>query len=398
VAERRHIHLDAVGGIAGDMFVAAVLDALPELRERVLADAASALPSSLGTPGLEPGSSCGLAVLRFGLTGAEAADATHSHAGPSLFPEMVAHIEKAHLHHGTAEQAVAILRILAEAEGRIHGVPIDDVHFHELSDWDSLMDVVAAGSIAAALAGAVWSISDLPRGGGLVQTQHGKLPVPAPATALILEGFIWRDDGVKGERVTPTGAAILRHLVNGTRNPAAARLSATGMGAGTRELPELPNILRALVFDSVPGKNGDIVAVMSFDLDDMSGEEIATAMDHLRRADGVLDVTIGQRIGKKGRPVQDVRVLLQPGAMAAVQQLCFTETSTIGLRWRFEERAVLERELDVKTIDGRSVGVKRVKRPTGGASAKAESDDVAELHGLARRRHIRARAEQEGET
>ena len=125
-------------------------------------------------------------------------------------------------------------------------MPVDEVHFHEIGDWDSLMDVMAAGSIAAALEGARWSVSALPRGGGLVRTRHGLLPVPAPATARLLDGFTWRDDGIGGERVTPTGAAILRHLVGAAAaRGVVGRLQGTGTGAGTRELPGQPNILRA---------------------------------------------------------------------------------------------------------------------------------------------------------
>ena len=129
------------------------------------------------------------------------------------FPEIARLISSAKLHPGTADQAIAILRRLAEAESRMHRVPVDEVHFHEIADWDSLMDVVAAGSIAAALAQCSWSVSDLPRGDGLVRTRHGLLPIPAPATVELLRGFRWRDDGVGGERVTPTGAAIVAHLV-----------------------------------------------------------------------------------------------------------------------------------------------------------------------------------------
>ena len=157
MGEDRHIHLDAVGGAAGDMFVAAILDALPALRGRVLSDAAAVLPAGLGTPGLKAGSSGGLAACRFGLGDAAPAAAMQGHAAPRRFPEMVDHIARAGLSEGSADQAIAVLRILAEAEGRIHGVPIEEVHFHELSDWDSLMDVAAAGSITAALAGATSS-------------------------------------------------------------------------------------------------------------------------------------------------------------------------------------------------------------------------------------------------
>ena len=168
---------------------------------------------------------------------------------------MVGRIRTAALADGSAEQAVAILTLIAEVEATIHQVPIEDVHFHEIADWDSLLDVVAAGSIAAALPAARWTVSPLPRGGGLVKTRHGLLPVPAPATAALLTGFAWRDDGVGGERVTPTGAAILRHLVGpdgsgfGNGSSHAGRLVSIGTGAGTRTLPGIPNVLRALVFE-----------------------------------------------------------------------------------------------------------------------------------------------------
>src|SRR5271166_6404046 len=229
------IHLDAVGGIAGDMFVAAMLDALPDLKATVLADAAAALPAGVGSPELVETTSGGLRALRFGLSGrdelAERGDAhsDHHHAGDGHrdervlarnkdgsrtggFRDMASRIRSASLSPGAADQAVAILTLIAEA--------------------DSLVDVVAAGSIAAALSRARWTVSALPLGGGLVSAQHGLLPVPAPATVALLTGFDWRDDGVGGERVTPTGAAILKRLVGRPRETrASGRIKAAGYGA-----------------------------------------------------------------------------------------------------------------------------------------------------------------------
>jgi uncharacterized protein (TIGR00299 family) protein len=392
--EARHIHLDAVGGVAGDMFVAAMLDALPELRDRVLADIAAVLPAEAGAPFLREGMSGGLAVLRFGLLEAHAHHDHHRHAG---FPDLVSRIEAAPLSAGTAEQAIAILRVLGEAEARMHRVPLDQVHFHEIADWDSLMDVVASGSIAAALDGASWSVSDLPRGSGRARTQHGILPVPAPATAEILRGFRWMEDGVPGERVTPTGAAVLRHLVGDAGQAAiAGTLAATGMGAGTRDLPGMPNILRALVFERAAETDAECVAVLCFDIDDMTGEEIGVALDHLRAADGVLDVSVGTRVGKKGRPLQDVRVLARPDALARVRDLCFRETSTLGLRWRLEARPSLRRRTEIVPTDEGEVRLKYAARPGGGGTVKAESDDLARVPGLAERRRLRAHAERGG--
>lgn len=441
-ASIHHVHLDAVGGVAGDMFVAALLDALPALRARVFADLAAVLPPACGEARLSEGTSGGIAVRRFALVDPGEAAPAHSHdhghphhehhehhehehhdhpdhhdhahpdqgghehfhaapamqAPPVRFPEIVQRIESAALHPGTAAQAVAILRRLAEAESRMHGVPIEAVHFHEIADWDSLMDVVAAGSIAAALAPCRWSVSALPRGAGLVRTRHGLLPVPAPATAAILHGFEWRDDGVGGERVTPTGAAIVAHLVGSAEAaPARGVLLASGSGAGTRELPGMPNLLRALVFaparQATSAAGDDAVIVVGFDIDDMSGEEIGIAADRLRAAEGVIDLTLGQRQGKKGRPMHDFRLLVKPAAFAAVCDLCFVETTTIGLRWRSERRICLPRSAEAVTVGGRSVARKRTERPGGEVTLKVESDELARLDGLAARRELKQQGE-----
>ena len=406
-----HIHLDAVGGLAGDMFVAALLDAVPDLRQRVFADLAAAMPADCGQPTLSEGLSGGIAVRRFALVedgvathahhhdhdDADGGHDHHHHDHPVHFPDIARRIEGARLHRGTADQAIAILRRLAEAEGRMHGVAIEAVHFHEIADWDSLMDIVAAGSIAAALAPCTWSVSELPRGDGLVRTRHGLLPVPAPATAAILRGFRWRDDGIGGERVTPTGAAILAHLVRDENaRPASGLLSATGTGAGTRELSGMPNILRALVFaQSGAAEENDEVTVVSFDIDDMSGEELAIAADRLRGADGVIDLTLATRQGKKGRPMSDFRLLLKPAAFAAIAKLCFVETTTIGLRWRNERRICLQRSQETLAVAGERLSRKRTQRPDGLASLKVESDDIARFAGLAARRRMKQLGEDE---
>jgi pyridinium-3,5-bisthiocarboxylic acid mononucleotide nickel chelatase len=415
MAQRSHIHLDAVGGVAGDMFVAALLDACPDLQARVFSDVQAVVPVHCGMPRLDEGESGGIAVRRFGLNGPAAQSHAHGDRDSGTihgtsYADLVQRISSAPLAAGTGRHAIGILTRLAEAESRLHRVPMEEVHFHELADWDSLMDVVAAGSIAAALAPSTWSVSDLPLGRGLVQTRHGLLPVPAPATAELLRGFRWRDDGIGGERVTPTGGAILAYLVGPEARPAAgAALTVVGIGAGTRRLDGMPNILRALVFelpevadadgdaDGPAGAYHDEVIVLSFDIDDMTGEEIGVAADRLRAAEGVLDLSVGARQGKKGRPSADFRLLIRPTALESVGRLCFLETSTIGLRWRREQRRCLARQSETIECGGGQLLRKRSLRPDGTASFKLESDAVAPLAGLAARRRLKSRGERGSE-
>jgi pyridinium-3,5-bisthiocarboxylic acid mononucleotide nickel chelatase len=392
-----NIHLDAVGGIAGDMFVAALLDAFPDLQSRVLADAQTVLPAGYAGQLKETRSGI-LRGLGFGL-----ADACHRHGddhqqGAGSFLDMVKRIRSAALTDGSAQQAIAILTLIAGVEAEIHQVPVEDVHFHEIADWDSLVDVVAAGSIAAALPMARWTVSPLPLGAGLVKTQHGLLPVPAPATAALLTGFAWRDDGVGGERVTPTGASILRHLVGpgGSGSLVGGKLVATGTGVGTRSLPGIPNVLRVLVFEAEPvPARCELITILSFEIDDMTGEEIAVAADRLRTVEGVRDLTIGIVHGKKGRLMQSFRLLVRPDQADAVIERCFLETSTIGLRVAEQHRMMLPRRLARAEVDGIDVGIKTVER-SGAATTKAESDDLAAAaaDSLEARRRLKRLAEQ----
>lgn len=393
------IHLDAVGGAAGDMFVACMLDAFPELIGSVLEQIVAILPKGAGRPLLEEGSSGGIRAMRFGLEASEpeSHSTAHGHQGvaaEAMFPAMVRLIESAAIGEETKRHAVAILTRLAEAEAHIHCVPIDQVHFHEIADWDSLMDVVAAGAIIAALGSVQWSVSALPMGAGLVKTQHGLLPVPAPATTQLLHGFTLRDDGVPGERVTPTGAAILAHLVDPSNQiapRATGTLIKTGIGAGTRHMKGLPNILRALVFVHSDDADRDDVDVIEFEVDDMTGEEIGIALDRLRKTSGVLDATTALRMGKKGRPMTEFRLLCTQGNGHAVAEACFHQTSTIGLRIRSETRLVLPRE---QSIAG-DTRFKAVKRPNGNLTRKAESDDLERLDTLFDRRRAAALLEHE---
>ncbi|MCJ2135289.1 LarC family nickel insertion protein [Methylobacterium sp. J-026] len=426
-----HIHLDALGGVAGDMFAAALLDAFPEHLEGVrasvrAADAGIACAVQAHNDGIlrglrfavsAPGADRAPAPHRHDHGGhdhAEHAHAGHTHAGHAHthhdhghdhgddgphghrpWSEIRAALTAAELAPAVRAHALAIFGHLAEAEARVHGLAVEAVAFHEVGAVDSIADIVAAAHLIAALEARSWSVSALPLGSGRVKTQHGPLPVPAPATTLLLEGFSTLDDGVPGERVTPTGAAILRHLCGDAPGRGRPRgiLGRTGIGFGTKVLPGLSNCLRALVLedDAAAGSRRDL-AVIAFEVDDQSGEDLALGLDRLRAEPGMLDVVQAPVIGKKGRMMAHIQALVRPDSLEAAIEACFRETTTIGLRYHRVEGAVLDR--DARTVEqgGRPVRVKVVDRP-GGRTAKAEADDAQDQAGHAARATLRREAE-----
>ncbi len=381
-----HVHLDPLGGVAGDMFAAALLDAFPDL-EAPLADA-------LAGSGAPPGVTLRHLPHRdHALAGSRVRLETRATAPPpsGSFAAISERLAGSDLAAPVRDRAGAIYALLAGAEARVHGVPVAEVHFHELADWDSYLDVVAAAWLVERLGAPSWSTSPLPLGRGRVASAHGTLPVPAPATALLLEGLPVVDDGIPGERVTPTGAAILRHLAPSSRMPGPLSILATGQGFGTRILDGgVPNLLRVIAFAPAKDDGADSrVGVVRFEVDDQTGEDLATGLDRLRALAPVRDVCQWPVLGKKGRLAAAVQVLCDPGAINAVADACLAETSTIGLRWRVEARRVLPRE----AVAAGPVGAKRVRRPDGSATLKADADALADAGGYAARAALRREVE-----
>ncbi len=383
------IHLDPLGGIAGDMFVAALLDLRPELEP--------GLQQALAHAPLLDGVTCevvshGDGVLAGRRFLVRRDDADHGHAA---WRDIRTALTRAPLDDGTRDHAIAIFTHLAEAEARVHATSPDAVHFHEVGAWDSIADIVAAAWLIGQLAAARWTIGALPLGGGRITTAHGLLPVPAPATALLLEGFPTIDDGIAGERVTPTGAAIVRHLCDPQASPRRARrLTGSAHGFGTRTLPGISNCLRVLAFETEAptAPAADRVVVLECEIDDQTGEDLALAADRLRTLDGVLDVIQAPVFGKKGRLMTHLRVLAAETAEDAAVAAIFHETTTLGLRRSLVERTILGRETVSVDAGGRTVRVKRADRP-GGRTAKVETDDLADIAGAKARKRLRRRGE-----
>jgi pyridinium-3,5-bisthiocarboxylic acid mononucleotide nickel chelatase len=380
------IHLDPVGGLAGDMFIAAMLDAWPE-RETAMVGAiqAAGLPTGIALE-LLPHTDHALSGRRFVVTNGAPIDA-HSTTPWRTIRER---LSAADMPGATAARATDIFARLAAAEASVHGVAIDDVTFHEVGAWDSIADIVGAAFLIDTCGAVRWTAAALPLGSGRVASAHGDLPVPAPATAALLEGFMTIEDGIGGERITPTGAAIIAHLApDQTITQPAAWLLHSGTGFGTKRLPGISNILRVLAYNEEAGAlASDQVAVIRFEIDDQSPEDLAVALDHLRATRGVLDVIQSAALGKKGRMAAQVQVLCATEAREAAITACLNETTTLGVRWEVTNRTTLAR--DMHTIsDVGGTRVKLTQRPDGRTTVKAEMDDLANAgdhHARARRR------------
>jgi len=403
------LHLDPVGGLAGDMFIAGVLDAFPEYEAAVVRGIDVMSGAHPVACSLEQYGDRVLNGHRF------VVESFTKHFGHIPFAFQPSHehtswrsirhrLQEAGLSEGVRRHATAIFELLAQAEALVHGVPADEVAFHEVGAWDSIADIVGAAVLIDALGAARWTTSAVPLGSGRVKTAHGLLPVPAPATTVLLMGMATLDDGIAGERVTPTGAAILRYLCppnlpiieSGSSHAQVRTLRRSGTGFGSRTLPGLSNHVRVLCFDTgEPGESGyREIDVLEFEVDDQSGEDLAAGLDRLRAHAAVLDVTQSPVFGKKGRMMVHVRVLVRHGCMNEGIEACFRETTTIGLRHSRVRGIGLKRSIEEVTVDGQALRVKIAERP-GGRTAKTESDDVLTHPDHARRAALRARAERQ---
>jgi uncharacterized protein (TIGR00299 family) protein len=415
------IHLDPLGGWSGDMFVAALLDAFPEHWPRVQSAIASLNLGAEAECRLAPHRDDALAGSRFLVAGDRASEqpTSHPHEGSGHREHVHVHSDRggekawadirAELAHSALESdvkkhAVAIFELLAVAEAKVHGVEAESVTFHEIGAVDSIVDIVAAAQLIALVRCDRWTSAPLPIGSGRINTAHGVLPAPAPAVALLLQGLPVIDDGVPGERVTPTGAALARYLVGAQSPPDGRirRLKRSGVGFGARTLPGVSNCLRALAFEAATAQSqaaGAIgrrqLAIITFEVDDQCPEDLAAGLDHIRALPGVFDVTQGSIVGKKGRMAAHVQVLVAPPELENVIAACFEETTTIGLRYQLTEGAVLRRRLKTVEIGGDKLQVKIVDRPGGLRSGKAEAADAASRRGHIARARLRREAEDE---
>jgi uncharacterized protein (TIGR00299 family) protein len=375
-----HVHFDPSSGIAGDMAVAALVDA--GVPARVVSDAIT----EMGVHGLKVGfekrrrgafAGKGFVVHWPGQHQGHHHGHHHHHRD---YAEIRRLLQRAHLDTETKRLAGDVFDRIARAEAALHGVAIDRIAFHEVGAWDSIADVVGAAAAIAWLQPSSVSSTPPVLGSGQVHTAHGLMPVPAPATAAILRGLPVSLEG-EGELTTPTGAAILAALAPTFGPPPPMRIEAQGFGAGTREVADRANVLRVLVGEALgralPASAPEVV-LLEANLDDMSPQLIEPLMSALFAA-GAVDVWTTSILMKKGRPAWQVSALAPPESAGPVEQAFFCNSTTLGVRRARMERAVLSRSLvSVKTRFG-TVSVKLAADGGTVLGASPEFDDCRRL-------------------
>jgi len=390
------LHLDLFSGIAGNMFLAALLDA--GLSRRALEEdlAGLQLDHSLRVRKVKRGTLAARYLevrLPKQAKTSKTRPSTHGERGRS-YTEIKRLLTRAKLASPVRERALAIFDALARAEARVHGIALQKVHFHEVGAVDAIVDVTGAAIGLARLGIERVTASPVALGEGSVETAHGRLPLPAPATLELLRGIPTVPAHLCWETVTPTGAAILRTVVDDFRSLPATTIESIGYGAGDERVGPMPNVLRAIIGRS-SGATADRVVALETNLDDFVPEHFDHLMERLLEA-GALDVAIAHQQMKKNRPGFLVRVLARPSDRIALARVLFADSTAIGVRATESDRIVLERESrSVSTAYGR-VRVKVVWDDEGRASVSAEYDDckrVARRAGAPLRDVVRAAEE-----
>jgi pyridinium-3,5-bisthiocarboxylic acid mononucleotide nickel chelatase len=414
MSDGRFAILDPVAGVSGDMLLGALLAAGAE------PDWLRALPARLGFPDVRVDvgtvDRCGVMATKVDIRLPDGSQEmpspiveehdhhhdedrvrpSHDHGPHRHIGELIGLIQRADLSAQVRERAELAFRLLGEAEGQIHGLSAEEVPLHEVGAVDALIDVV--GTIEGFEQLGITRIYNRPLalGSGWVRAAHGLMPVPAPATSILIEGLEVGPNGpVVGEATTPTGAVLLRVLSSGPPPARWRALNAGAWGAGGRNPKTYPNALR-LILASAALEAGEVV-LLSTDLDDLSPEYLTPLRDALFAA-GALDVQVWATQMKKGRTGFRIEVTVPPGEADEVAAAFFRHSTTSGIRRQVAERVTLaRREVEVTSADGTAVRVKVLDGPDG-PRVKPEYEDVAAVarrtgrpaHEVARDLHNRA--------
>ena len=370
----RTLYIDCSMGCAGDMLTAALLELHPDKD-----DFLSRMNAALGGKAVltaAPDSKCGLrgthvTVL---INDDEEGEATHHHHEHTSISEVLAFIDSVPLDEAIRENAKKVYSIIAEAESRVHGHPMENVHFHEVGSLDALADVLSVCALMHELAPERILASEVNVGSGTVRCAHGVLPVPAPATELILRGVPIYSGQIKSELCTPTGAALLKYFVWKFGAMPTMQVENAGCGTGKKDF-ECANVVRAFIGETAD--EGDRIIELACNLDDMTPEELAFAMEELFSL-GALDVYFTNIGMKKSRPGVKLTCMCREKQREQMLECIFKHTTTLGVREYACKRYELGRsEKAVRTLDG-EVRVK-ISSGYGVVREKAEYEDLAAL-------------------
>lgn len=354
-------------GIAGDMALGSLLDAGADLGEVVAM--LRRVPLAGWDLRVEPVLRCGVACTR-----ALVAVPGGSGTGSRSYADITGLVTEARLPARVTQRSLAVFGALAEVEGMIHRRPAEQVHFHEVGGHDAVVDVVGTVAALEVLGVDEVSASPVATGSGTVRSAHGLLPNPSPATIRLLLGAPIYGRATDVELTTPTGAALLATLAASFGPLPAMQVMATGFGAGTAELDDLPNCTQVVLGRSkaqVTADTGQAVVVLEANLDDVTGEQLARAVTLLLEA-GAHDAWVTPVVMKKGRPAHTLHALSDPALAGALREVFRSVTGTFGVRAVAGERWPAIRTLGSVEVSGQRVAVK-----VGSGRIKAEFDDVA---------------------
>ena len=292
---------------------------------------------------------------------------------PLAFPDIRRLVKAARLPVEVRDRSLLVFENLAKAEAGAHRTSVTTVHFHELGILDTLIDVVGTILGCHLLGIERLYCSSINVGSGIVKTDHGTLPVPPPATARLLQGWPVHAAGPARELTTPTGAALMATLANGSGPLPAMTMTAVGHGAGSFNPPDWPNVLRVIVGENVSAAEADRIMVLETNMDDMNPQAYELLMERLL-AQGALDATLAPVIMKRGRPGIVLTVLVDPAKVEPLLRVIFAETTTLGVRMQEVSRRMLPREMTEVSTKFGPVRVKVAKAPGGGTVLKAQPE------------------------
>ena len=382
------LYIECAMGAAGDMLAAALLELLP--------DRAAFLEkmNGLGIPGVtvsgEKGVKCGVSGTHFSVrvAGVEEDENLHSHHHDHVHGSMEGIeeiVNRLPIPSMVKLDVLAVYNLIAEAESRVHGVPVQQIHFHEVGAMDAVADITAVCLLMREIHPDQVIVSPVSVGSGTVRCAHGILPVPAPATALLLEGMPIHAGNVQGELCTPTGAALLKYFADDFGSLPVMRVQKTGYGMGKKDFPQA-NCLRVMLGET--SEQTDAIAELRCNIDDMTGEEIGFAMEQLLSG-GALDVFTESIYMKKGRPAVKLTVLARPEDEERLTGEIFRHTSTIGVRMHTDRRYELARRseqretplgtIEVKISEGFGVRKEKIEFASLKQIAETSGKSVAEV-------------------